>query len=342
MSDDLTTERLSAIFERMVLMRRFEETVAALNKQHSFGHFHLYIGQEATGAAAIETLWDGDLSLTTHRNHSHIVGRGTDPGRALAEIMGRSGGTNGGRGGTLHLTDRSAGFLSTSAVVGGSIGLATGVAYAQKRRDNGAIAVAFFGDAALEEGIAFEAMNMAALWSLPVLYLCENNSRGALGASGGEYTSSEMATDRLHDIPASLGIATEVVDGADAAAVFATVSGAIARLRAGDGPFFVEALTERWPGSRPLWPELVTGITRLEAAWDEGLIEGKHAGWIRDHDPLLRFARVLTEGGVFDREALLEIDRQVCWRINIAREFAEQSPFPKPETALAGVFAGGA
>jgi TPP-dependent pyruvate/acetoin dehydrogenase alpha subunit len=224
-------------------------------------------------------------------------------------------------------------------VVGGSIGLATGAGYAQKRRGHGAVTVAFFGDAALEEGIAFESFNIAALWKLPVLYLCENNSRGALGTAGGEYTSSEMATDQLSRIPAALDIATEVVDGADPEAVFAAVSGALERLRAGDGPVFIEALTERWPGSRPLWPELSTGITDLEAAWDDSRIEGEHAGWLREHDPVLRYARTLTDSGALSRDDILEIDRLAGEQVAAARSFAEESPFPDPAPVLTGTFA---
>ncbi len=338
MADELTKERRGAIFERMALMRRFEEMVTELAKDNSFGHYHLYIGEEATGAATIEALRPGDLTSTTHRNHGHMVGRGVDPGGALAEIMGRSGGLNGGFGGTLHLTDRSAGFLSTSAVVGGSIGIATGAGYRLKRAGDGSVSVGFFGDAALEEGIAFESLNMAALWSLPVLYVCENNARGAPGAKAGEFSSSTMAIQDLADIPGALGIATEVVDGADVDAVFAAVSRAVARLRAGDGPVFIEAVTERWPGSRPLWPELSTGITDLDAAWDDGRITGEHAGWIRDHDPVLRYARTLVSEGEFSADELREMDRRVQEGMDAARAFAEASPLPALETALHGVF----
>ena len=133
MVEQATNAERRDIFEAMLLMRRFEESVALMSKDHPFGHFHLYIGQEATGASVLAALRGDDLVLTTHRNHGHIVGRGADPARALAEILGRAGGLSGGRGGTLHLTDRSAGFLSTSAVVGGAIGLATGAGHALRR-----------------------------------------------------------------------------------------------------------------------------------------------------------------------------------------------------------------
>jgi pyruvate dehydrogenase E1 component alpha subunit len=335
----LPPDRRLVVFERMLVMRRLEESVALMSKDHPFGHFHLYIGQEATGAAVIETLRPDDLATTTHRNHGHIVGRGVDEGRVLAEILGRADGTNGGRGGTLHVTDRSKGFLSTSAVVGGSIGLGTGAAHGLKRQGNGAICATFFGDGALEEGIAFEAMNIAALWKLPVLYVCENNSRGALGARAGEFPTSEMAAPNLSGIPESLGIQTAVVDGADPEAVFAAAYDAVGGLRQGDGPFFLEARTERWPGSRPLWPELSTGETDLAMAWEPDRIAGDHAAWIRDQDPVLRYARTLTARDDVARADLEAINRRISERMAAARHFAAGSPWPDQAGALDLVFA---
>ncbi len=339
MPGQLSAKQCLVVFERMLVMRRFEEAVVTLAAEHPFGHFHLYIGQEATGAAVLEALRPDDLLATTHRNHGHIVGRGTDPGKALAEIMGRADGCNGGRGGTLHLCDRSAGFLSTSAVVGGAIGIATGGAFALKRQGGKGIAVAFFGDGALEEGIAFEAMNMAALWNLPVLFVCENNSPGALGAQAGEYPTSVIAAKALVDIPASLGIPTGTVDGADAQAVYEATGAMLARIRGGEGPGFIEAVTERWPGSRPLWPELSTGVTDLAISWDESNIPGEHAGWIRDHDPILRMVRRLLSARHATQDQILGIDRRVVGRMDKARSFAVSSPFPDPAVALDGAFA---
>jgi TPP-dependent pyruvate/acetoin dehydrogenase alpha subunit len=331
-----------AMFETMVLMRRFEEAVAAMSKEHPFGHFHLYIGQEATGAAVLAAMGDDDLALTTHRNHGHVVGRGADPARALAEILGRRDGLSGGRGGTLHLTDRTHGFLSTSAVVGGVIGLATGAAHALKRQGNGNISVAFFGDGAMEEGIAFEAFNMAALWNLPVLFVCENNTRGALASAEGGFSSSTMAIDDLADIPGALGIRSAVVDGADADAVFAAAAGLMEELRLGAGPAFIEARTERWPGSRPIWPDIAsTGITDLEVAWEPARAAGEFAGWVRDHDPVLRFAARLAGDGVLGRDQILAIDGDISGRLRAAMDFAAASPWPDAESALAGTFAGG-
>ena len=172
MTDNITTDQKIAIFDRMLLIRRFEEMLINLAGDHNFGHYHLYIGEEATGATVVESLRETDLLLTNWRNHGHLLSRGADPGRMIAEILGRVDGYNKGCGGTLHLTVREAGFLSTSGLVGGAVGLASGVGYALKQAGEGNICVVFFGDGALEEGVVFESMNLASLWSLPVLFVC--------------------------------------------------------------------------------------------------------------------------------------------------------------------------
>ena len=190
------------VLERMLVIRRFEESLVHLFEQHAFmAHYHLYIGQEATGVAVLETLRPGDKLATTHRNHGHVLGRGADPARAMAEILCRTTGLCNGYGGTLHLTEPDLGFLHTSSIVGGCIGLATGAAFALKKEGGEAIAVAFFGDGSLEEGISYEAMNFAALWSLPILYVCENNSRGALGSVKGGFPTSVSAVKDLTSMP---------------------------------------------------------------------------------------------------------------------------------------------
>ncbi len=209
-----------SIFERMLLIRHFEETVIRLYSEGRFAsHYHIYIGQEATGSAVLEVLGDKDLICTTHRNHGHIIGRGSDPNRAMAEILGRATGFNGGRSGTLHLCDPSRGFLSTSAIVGGCPGLATGAAYGIKVKREPHVSVGFFGDGALEEGLVIESFNIAALWKLPVVYVCENNATGAIGPQQGGYPTATTATDSFTRLPAAYGIHCLQVDGTDMTAV---------------------------------------------------------------------------------------------------------------------------
>jgi pyruvate dehydrogenase E1 component alpha subunit len=225
-------------------------------------------------------------------------------------------------------------------VVGGSIGLAIGAAYALKESGGDAISVAFFGDGALEEGIAFESLNIAALYDLPVLFVCENNSGGAAGAAAGEYPSSEMRAKQLIDIPGSLGIRAKIIDGADVSAIQKIVSGVLAGLRARSGPVVLETRTQRWPGTRPLWPARLTGVTDLNMARDQSTIRGEYADWIRNDDPVLRLAQELAETENVSQAKILEIDQQVVERMNIAREFALESSLPDPATALTGIFSG--
>jgi len=327
------------ILKRMLLMRRFEEKVIHLFQQKAFfAHFHVYIGQEAVGASALQLLGPGDFVSTTHRNHGHVVGRGADVGRALAEILVRSDGLNGGRAGTLHLCDPSNGFIATSAMVGASVPLATGAALAAKQSGSDEVCVAFFGDSALEEGMVLEALNVAALWSLPAVFICENNTPGVLGAPG-EYSISINAAAQLADIPAAMGIDTRVVDGTTVAEVYEVVSGAVTKCRQGKGPVFIEAMIERWPGSIPLWPKPAAGETDLSMAWDDARISGEYANWIKVYDPILRYSRVLLSDYGFTTEELLEIDREVSSTVNEAEAFALASPFPNPESAMEKVFA---
>jgi acetoin:2,6-dichlorophenolindophenol oxidoreductase subunit alpha len=218
---DWDAARKKDALERMLTIRRFEETVVGLFQAHEFmTHFHLYIGQEATGVPLMQALGPDDKIATHHRNHGHILSRGTDPKIALAEILGRENGMNRGAGGTMHLSDVDRGFLSTSAIVGGSISLSIGAAFALKNQGGDAVSVGLFGDGALEEGVSYESLNFAALWSLPVVFVCENNSDGALGSAGGGFPTSVSAVDDLTKIPATFGIPVETVDGRDVEAVF--------------------------------------------------------------------------------------------------------------------------
>ncbi len=328
------------IFERMLTMRRLEEAVFDLAARGIMvGHFHVYIGQEAAGAAVLQAAGPDELLLSTHRNHGHLAGRGADPGRLLAEFLGRADGLNKGRGGTLHATDRSLGFLQTSAVVGGIAPLATGAAYALQRQRKRAAVIAFFGDGALEEGCVFEAFNIAALWKLPIVYVCENNSVGAIGREGGGYNTSVNATTQFTAIPKVYGIETRVhLDGNDVAGIYRDAAEALERARTGQGPTFIETVTTRWPGSQPLWPVLATGVTELAVAFGTATPAGEHADWIANHDPVLRVARELLAQGI-GADTLRELDARIAARMHSAIDFALASPLPDPATATDYLFA---
>jgi pyruvate dehydrogenase E1 component alpha subunit len=337
---DLPREDLIDFFARMLLIRRFEERLVLLSMAgHRFGHFHLYCGEETTGVPLLSLVDGDDYMLTTHRNHGHLLARGGDPARLMAEILGRATGTNQGKGGTLHLTQRELGFLSTSAIVGGVAPMSTGAALAAKAQGKGKVSVCLFGDGALEEGAAPEAFNMAALWKLPIIYACENNSFEAWPHEKRGYSSSTIAAKHITDLAAAFQIPTITVDGTDVQAVYEASAQAVRRARRGEGPTFVEYQTIRYPGTRPLWPTLDSGETDLAYAWDPASIPEAFHEWHAEQDGLLRYARDLLAAGAASQEALLEIDRAARARIDEAAAFALDSPFPEPATALEGVFA---
>jgi pyruvate dehydrogenase E1 component alpha subunit len=317
----------------MLRMRRFEETVIHLAKANDYiGRQHLHIGHETSGAAVAAIFKPGDKLHSTHRNHGFLIACGVDAGKAYAEILGRAGGLNGGKGGTWHLCDSKV-TSSTSAMVGGSIALAVGTANAMKILKTDNVSVAHFGDGTLDEGISYEALNMASIFELPVLFLCENNSKA------GQRPSSMLAAKALCDVPKALSIPSVLVNGADAEATLAAVQDAVKQIRATRKPVFIEIMLERWPGSHQVTAEFPTGITDLSLAWDEGKITGKHADWIKRFDPVRLYVKKLVETKAMSSDEILALDKGVQDEIAKARAFAEASPFPKAETALQGAFA---
>ena len=324
---------------RMFVIRHFEESLVPLHDKGVFGgHYHLYIGQEATGVPALSCLRADDYLFTTHRNHGHLLARGADPKKLCAEILGRADGYNKGKGGSFHTVVPSLGFLHTSAVVAAIIPLATGTAYASKALQNGRITVCLFGDGALEEGAAPEAFNLASLWKLPVLFLCENNGKYGAGRATGAAQSSTMAAHPLTDLPKAYKVPAQQVDGLDSGTVHATISRAVEEIRRGEGPQFIEAQTVRWPGSESNWP-VVLQNTNASLAWDVNAFPEKVREWYRSCDPLLIYTRELVEAQQATREEIAAIDRKVKAEIDEAVKVAVSSPYPKPEEAAKDYFA---
>lgn len=335
----LPKDQLLEQCRKMLLIRLFEERLIGLHWEGRFrGHYHVYIGQEATGVPALSLLESDDLLFSTHRNHGHILARGGNPGRLLAEILGRRDGYNGGKGGSFHTSPRALGFLHCSGVVGGIIPLAAGAAYAAKARRSGQIAVCLFGDGALEEGAVPESFNMASLWRLPVLFLCENNGKYGAGNASGAQQSSTMAVYPLTDLPEAYGISSQQIDGTDAATVHATVRESVDAIRKGEGPRFIETQSVRWPGSETNWP-VVKVPTTIDLAWKTGAAPEEVRGWYSQSDPVLRFIRELVESKAAAKEELRELHRTVADEIARAVEFAFQSAFPEPHEAESDVFA---
>ncbi len=317
----------------MVRIRRFEETMIRFSEQNDLGHFHVYIGQETTGVPALSQLELGDVSYTTHRNHGHLLARGVAPGPMMAEMAGRVDGTNRGKSGTFHLASLAHGFPTTSASVGGSLPIAVGSAFAFRQLNSDRVSVCLFGDGALEEGIWHESANIAALRSLPVIFLCENNSYDNLRHP------SMLASSQLTDLADVFGIRSVAVDGTDADAVHGVMREAVLRARDGRGPTFIEARTVRWPGSRPQWPQLLTGETNLAMAWDPSLIPTEFAEWHRVQDGLLRYLRELLRSGLLEPQEAVAIDVEAREEMTAAARFALGSPHPDPKEALDHVFA---
>jgi pyruvate dehydrogenase E1 component alpha subunit len=217
-------------------------------------------------------------------------------------------------------------------MVGGSIGMSVGAGFARKQQGSG-VSVALFGDGVLDEGISYESLNYCSKFSLPVLFLCENNSQE------GAHITSMLAAKRLTDVPASLDIETHVVDGADTEAVHEVVRQALAKIRGDSRPVFIEAQLARWPGSHQMRPDYTTGVTDVALAWEEGRIAGEHAGWVRDHDPIRLYAGKLLSAGAATKDDILAIDARVRDQMATARAYAEASPFPDASAALEHVFA---
>ena len=330
------------LLRTMLRIRRLEERLIVLAETHSGlirGHYHVYIGQEATGTAACATLRPDDFVFTTHRNHGHVLAKGGDPGRVLAEIIGRSGGYAAGRAGTFHVALPERGIPHTSAIVGGCLPLAAGAAYACQIKQSGQATVVFFGDGAMEEGVFAETLNMAQLWRLPVIFCMENNAVSPEERPGRGSPSSEHSSRALSDVPRAFSLATQVVDGTDVEAVLALVEGLVERVRAGEGPFFIESRTSRWPGSYGSFPKLVGGETDIAWAWDVAAAPEVVRDWERRSDPVLLYARALLERGMLTRQDVLDLDRRTRQETDEAARFALNSPLPTPEAALEHAYA---
>lgn len=236
-------EELSSLYHAMLLIRRFEERLLALSRRNLLaGSIHLCIGQEAVAVGAAHPLRQGDMTLATYRGHGHVLARGVDPYRAMAEVLGRRTGLCKGKGGSMHLTDVARGVLPPNSIVGAGLPIATGVALSQRRAGTGAVTLCAFGEGALNQGATHEALNLAAIWDLPLVFLCENNL----------YAEMTPAYDMIHGDSfgarvAAYGLPVYNVDGMDACAVAETVAEAVSRARSGQ-PVYVEASTYRFLG----------------------------------------------------------------------------------------------
>ena len=305
----------------MLEIRRFEEHVAdeALDGRLP-GFAHSYIGQEAVAAGVCHWLTKKDRIVSNHRGHGHCIAKGADMNRMMAEIYGKKTGCCKGKGGSMHIADFSIGMLGADGIVGAGLPISTGAACAAKLEGEKNVAVVFFGDGACNEGEFHESLNLAGIWKLPLLFVCENNGYGV--NTPVEYA---MAAGELTRIPEAYRIANRVVDGNDVEAVHAAAGEAIAQLRKGNGPYFLECKTYRWY-KHFLSRELEDFRPADEiAAWKERC-------------PIKTYERLLLERGVLTPAKLKKIQGKTLKKVEDAYAFALTSPFPAPEDALLDVY----
>jgi len=302
-------------FLRMLRIRKFEEEGMRLFKAGQIpGAYHASIGQEAAIVGACMALRDDDAMTGTHRSHGHPIGKGADLKALMAELMGKSTGICKGRGGSMHLADNSVGIIGESAIVGGGIPLATGVGLSAKVRGTDQVCLCFFGDGAVNQGTFHESLNMASLWKLPVIYLCENN-RYAITTSL-ESSHAQPSIARRADAYGMPGVA---VDGQNVRSVFEAAAAAAKAARNGNGPTLIEAKTYRFE-------EHEVGLVVPGKPYRS---EQEIEQYRTSHDPIVMFRRVLLTDG-FDEAALSQLEAEVLAEVAEAVRYAESSPLPDP------------
>lgn len=316
----LTKDKKLWMYQKMHEIRNFELQVDRLFKANLiWGTCHLSVGQEASAVGAIAALDAKDMITSTHRGHGHCIAKGGKLPQMFAELLGKESGYCRGRGGSMHIADLEMGNLGANGIVGGGIPIATGAALASKLKEDGKVTLCFFGDGATSQGAFHEAVNLAAVMKLPVVYICENNLYG-MSVPFRKASAAKNAADRAkaYDIP---GI---IVDGNDVEAVYSVVKEAVERARKGEGPSIIEAKTYRWLGHSKSDPR-VYRTREEEEVWKKKC-------------PIKRYKEQLISEGI-DEELLTKIENEVEKAIQEALEYAQNSPEPKVEEIMDGVYA---
>jgi pyruvate dehydrogenase E1 component alpha subunit len=311
------------LYRRMLRIRHFEEQVNELYRGGKMpGLAHLYIGEEAVAVGVCAALHDDDYITSTHRGHGHCLAKGAELDPMFAELLGKEAGYCHGKGGSMHIADTKRGNLGANAIVAGSAGIATGAALSAKKRGSKQVAVCFFGDGALGQGVLYEVMNMASLWRLPVIYVCEENQYN-------EYTHfSEAIAGEIDARAAAFGIPSEEVDGQDVAAVYRATTIAVARARAGEGPTFLNCHTYRFHGHH------VGDVDRRYYRSKE-----EEDRWRDTRDPVKLAAEWVTSNNYATASRLDQIDEEVQSQVRAAVEFAINAPYPDPSEVTEHVYA---
>jgi len=307
-----TAEKWLLMYRRMQMIRHFEDRVNDLYLRALMpGLAHLYVGEEAVAVGICEALRPDDYITSTHRGHGHCLAKGAAPDRMFAELLGKEAGYCRGKGGSMHIADPATGNLGANAIVGGSAGIATGAAFSAKHLGTGQVAVCFFGEGALGQGLLYETMNLASLWKLPVVYVCENNLYN-------EYTHfAETTAGDILGRGKAFGIASESVDGQDVRAVHAVATKLIGSARQGNGPALLLCNTYRYTGHH------VGDISR-----EYYRSKQEEHEWKTQRDPILLFAAWLTGQKIADSAALGRIESEVKAEIQAAVDFAIAAPYP--------------
>ena len=316
-------EKLLRFYRQMTAIRLFEENVNELYTRALMpGLAHLYIGEEAVAVGVCEALRPDDYVTSTHRGHGHCLAKGASPERMFAELLGKEAGYCRGKGGSMHIADPATGNLGANAIVGGSIGIATGAAFSSKTLKTGQIAVCFFGEGALGQGVLYECFNLAQLWKLPVIYVCENNLYT-------EYTHfSETTAGEIPARATAFGIRAETVDGQDVRAVFATAMVLVEKARSGDGPAFLVCNTYRHRGHH------VGDINR-----EYYRSKKEEQEWLRESDPIKNYSEWLKAEKHADAATLSAIELELKSEMDKAMKFAIAAPYPGIDQVEEDVYA---
>jgi len=321
--DRLEPDLLVSMYRQMLLIRRFEEKCAEMYALAKIGGFcHLYIGQEAVAVGSTVACRPTDYIITAYRDHGHCLARGSEPQRVMAELFGKVTGLCKGKGGSMHLFDRPRRFYGGYAIVGGHIPVATGIAFAVKYRQENDVVLCFFGEGAVPTGIFHESLNMASLWSLPILYICENNRYG-MG------TPQERAS-ALYNVGQAAGaydLPHESLDGMDVQDVYHRVKAGVERVRALCRPHFIEARTYRFMGHSMSDP--AHGHYRTKEDIDQ---------W-KSRDPIPNLVKQLMVEGILTQESMRQIEKEIEQIVHDAVDFADRSPFPSSEELNTDLFA---
>ncbi|HEY7349658.1 MAG TPA: pyruvate dehydrogenase (acetyl-transferring) E1 component subunit alpha [Ktedonobacterales bacterium] len=321
----LSREQLLGMYEEMLLIRRFEEKAAEEYTMGKIGGFmHLYIGQEALGVGAIATLGKEDKVISHYREHGHAISKGIAPRQVMAELFGRIDGCSKGKGGSMHMHDENVGLLGGYAIVGAQIVLACGLAFAAKYQNQNHLIMTFFGDGAVDEGAFHEGLNLASLWKLPVVYICENNQY-----SMGMSVEKAWSVPDLKDRAAAYAMPYEKVDGMDLIAVYEACKRATERARSGEGPTLLECITYRFRGHSMADPASYRPRDEVDR-------------WRASQDPIPLYLEKLREAKAIKEEEIKAIEDRVDRVVQDAVEFADASPEPPLEELYTDVMVGDA